>query len=142
MFNRLRQFTLTAALVVATLVPEVGVANALPFQPVTPLAKLQANEILSVQYTKHRRLGMTKNWQFQRHGNRCRTRLGNCRYFHQGYFYQTPWWTLPLILGNQIQRQNSGNSHVRWCLSRYRSYNPRTDLWLGNSGKHYRCKSP
>lgn len=35
-----------------------------------------------------------------------------------------------------------GNSHVRWCLRRYRSYNPRTDTYLGYDGYRRRCRSP
>ena len=34
------------------------------------------------------------------------------------------------------------NSHVRWCLNRYRSYNPRTDTFLGYDGYRRRCRSP
>ena len=33
-------------------------------------------------------------------------------------------------------------THVRWCMKRYRSYNPRTDRFLSNSGKYRRCISP
>lgn len=32
--------------------------------------------------------------------------------------------------------------HVRWCLNRYRSYNPRTDQYLGYDGYYHRCRSP
>lgn len=78
-------------------------------------------------------------WQFGRDGNRCRTRYGNCRHYYKGYYYQTPWWTLPLIIGSTIANGNHVRSHVQWCLSRYRSYNPRTDMWLGNSGNRYRA---
>ena len=28
--------------------------------------------------------------------------LPNCRHFHNGYYYETPWWTLPLIIGGSI----------------------------------------
>lgn len=33
-------------------------------------------------------------------------------------------------------------SHVRWCLNRYRSYNPRTDLYLARRNVYRRCISP
>ena len=26
------------------------------------------------------------------HGNRCRARLGACRHFHNGYYYDRMWW--------------------------------------------------
>ncbi len=34
------------------------------------------------------------------------------------------------------------SKHVRWCLNRYRSYNPRTNLWTAYSGKKHQCDSP
>lgn len=33
-------------------------------------------------------------------------------------------------------------AHVRWCLQRYRSYNPRTDLYLARKNVYRRCISP
>jgi hypothetical protein len=35
-----------------------------------------------------------------------------------------------------------GSAHVQWCASRYRSYNPRTNTWVGYSGRVYQCNSP
>jgi hypothetical protein len=35
-----------------------------------------------------------------------------------------------------------GGGHVRWCLNRYRSYNPRTDTFVGHDGYRHRCRSP
>jgi hypothetical protein len=32
--------------------------------------------------------------------------------------------------------------HVRWCLERYRSYNPATDRYTGYDGRSKRCHSP
>jgi BA14K-like protein len=142
MFRKIHQLTLSAVLITVGFVSELGVANALPVLPLNTAIEAKATEVVPVQYIPHRRSAMTMTWQFSSHGNRCRTRYGNCRYYHQGYYYETPWWTIPLILGQQIQRQNYGHSHVQWCLSRYRSYNPRTDLWLGSSGRRYRCNSP
>ncbi|MEP6828393.1 MAG: BA14K family protein [Aestuariivirga sp.] len=88
--------------------------------------------------------GMTQRWNQQMHGNRCSTRMGNCTHYHQGYYYQTPWWTLPLVLGAVIgsqQMMNGGGGHVSWCMSRYRSYNRSTDSWLGYDGLRHRCIS-
>lgn len=33
-------------------------------------------------------------------------------------------------------------AHVRWCMQRYRSYNPRTDLYLARKNVYRRCLSP
>jgi hypothetical protein len=35
-----------------------------------------------------------------------------------------------------------GSAHVRWCASRYRSYDPSTNTWVGYSGRVYQCNSP
>ncbi|MEP6828392.1 MAG: hypothetical protein ABJA10_09995 [Aestuariivirga sp.] len=40
--------------------------------------------------------GMQRHWNRQMHGNRCRVAFGNCRHFHDGYFYESSWWMLPL----------------------------------------------
>lgn len=36
----------------------------------------------------------------------------------------------------------TSSAHVRWCMNRYRSYNPRTDTYLGFDGRYHRCRSP
>ena len=41
-------------------------------------------------------------WDRQKHGERCLYREGPCRHFHDGYYYQTPWWGLPLAIGGGI----------------------------------------
>ena len=38
--------------------------------------------------------------------------------------------------------RRAGNRHVDWCLSRYRSYNPRTDQFLAYGGVYKYCRSP
>ncbi len=89
--------------------------------------------------------GYNKRW----HGDRYRYRHGNYRHYHNGYYYASPWWllTAPLVGGALsgaygAPRYDNGNSHVEWCLDRYRSYNPRTDRFLGYDGEYHRCNSP
>lgn len=38
---------------------------------------------------------MHRHWNRHMHGNRCRVAFGNCRHFHDGFFYETSWWMLP-----------------------------------------------
>ena len=38
--------------------------------------------------------------------------------------------------------RRTGNPHVEWCLSRYRSYNPSTDRYLTYGGIYKYCQSP
>ncbi|MCB1462749.1 MAG: BA14K family protein [Nitratireductor sp.] len=33
-------------------------------------------------------------------------------------------------------------AHIQWCLNRYRSYNPATNLYLSLSGQYRVCRSP
>jgi hypothetical protein len=35
-----------------------------------------------------------------------------------------------------------GGSHVRWCMNRYRSYDPRSNTFMGYDGDRHRCVSP
>lgn len=41
-------------------------------------------------------------WDQKKHGERCLYHSGACRYFHDGYYYETPWWGLPLAIGGEI----------------------------------------
>jgi hypothetical protein len=94
------------------------------------------------------------NWERRRHGDRCRHRNDRCRHYHRGYHYETPWWTLPLIIGGGFGSDRYddfddyddyagyGDSHVQWCLDRYRSYDPRTNTWVSYSGRVRQCISP
>ncbi len=98
-------------------------------------------------------------WDRKRHGSRCEYRRGECRHFHRGFYYETPWWTLPFATDDTIgsRRYYEGDedyfddegdegggstSHIEWCLKRYRSYNPRNNTWLSYSGRVRECISP
>ena len=91
---------------------------------------------------------LRSEWNSRRDGKRCSKRLGNCRHYHRGHYYETPWWTLPLIIGGSITVNNSydgdgyGSRHVEWCFDRYRSYDPRTNTWVAYSGRVNQCNSP
>jgi hypothetical protein len=94
---------------------------------------------------------MRSDWEERRDGRRCSRREGHCRHFHDGFYYETPWWTLPLIVGGSLAANNYNDdyvdedydsSHVEWCLDHYRSYNPRTNTWVSYSGEVRECRSP
>jgi hypothetical protein len=78
--------------------------------PLSPSALGQANSvtdsIIQVDHKKDHR--MRSNWEARRDGRRCSRREGNCRHFYNGYYYETPWWTLPLIIGGSIAHDNYG----------------------------------
>lgn len=36
----------------------------------------------------------------------------------------------------------AGSRHVRWCLNRYRTYDPSTNTYIAYGGEVRRCRSP
>jgi hypothetical protein len=102
---------------------------------------------------------VANKWNRDRDGRRCSHRSDRCRHHYRGYYYETPWWTLPLIIGGGIAAgrdyddyddyndyddgyYTASDDHVQWCLDRYRSYNLRTNTWVSNSGRIRQCVSP
>ena len=132
-----------------------GGASAGALQPLAQQNVANDGIILVAQGDRDRR--MRSSWDRNRDGRRCSERLGNCRHFHGGYYYETPWWTLPLIIGGSVAANNYdddyddygddydgnyGSRHVEWCFDRYRSYNPRNNTWVSYSGNTNECNSP
>ncbi len=70
------------------------------------------------------------------HGPRYRYRRPNYGYYFGGWWYAVPWWLY------STPRRYYSSRHVEWCLGRYRSYNPATDMYLGYDGRYHRCRSP
>ena len=120
--------------------------------PLSSSAATQSNVIsdgiIQVAQGKNDRR-MRSEWMRDRDGDRCSRRNDRCRHYHRGHYYETPWWTLPLIIGGSIAANNYydddgdyGSRHVEWCLDRYRSYNPRNNTWVSYSGNVNQCNSP
>ena len=132
----MKSITLTKrALVIAMAIGALSTGfTAAEAMPPIQIPQIQSNsgDLVMAQFVQNNNMRGRMDWQMQRDGNRCRTRFGNCQHYHQGYYYQTPWWTLPLIIGS-VAASNGGSSHIQWCRSHYRSYNAQTDMWLGNS---------
>ncbi len=138
-------------LAAAAFIPLAESASAMP--RTSPMAAQTAdnNAIVDVEMRYDRR----RNWDRRRDGDRCSYRNDRCRHYYRGRYYQNQWWALPIIIGGAIAADRAydrgydediyddyGNSHVEWCLSRYRSYNPRNNLWLSYSGNYRQCVSP
>lgn len=106
-----------------------GIDNALPVE--------------KVQHQRRKRVfrgggGRRFVYRGNRHGPRFRTRRGRNRHYYNGFWYTVPFW-----LGTGYYAdQHYDDTHVRWCLRRYRSYNPRTDTYRGYDGYNHRCISP
>src|SRR5262245_57293592 len=45
---------------------------------------------------------MSRGYDRDRHGERRRSREGRYRYFHEGYYYATPWWGPGVVVGGGI----------------------------------------
>lgn len=53
----------------------------------------------------------TTIWNRVHDGDRCLYRVGSCRHFYRGYYYETPWWGLPLANAGVIGASDFG--HVK-----------------------------
>ena len=166
MLHKYRTLILGALLGLGTLAFSGAGASAAAMLPLSPVASVEAiaagDGIVQVNHKK--------NWNNNYFNNRCSYRYGGCRNFYgNNHFYGNDRFygnnnfyrrnhyngsnfVLPLIIGGGFGAYENydddygyarvSNKHVRWCLNRYRSYNPRTNLWVAYSGKKYQCDSP
>lgn len=76
-------------------------------------------------------------------GPRYPYRYPGFNYFYGGFWYPAPWWTFNYYGGEGYVGDAYGTSqHVDWCMNRYRSYNPRTNTYMGYDGRRHACNSP
>jgi hypothetical protein len=87
-----------------------GVGASAGALPLFPTSSSQVNTVSDgvIQVAHKRDHRMRSSWESRRDGRRCSRREGNCRHFYNGYYYETPWWTLPLIIGGSIGHDNYG----------------------------------
>ena len=138
MFLKLNKIALALALGLGTMASTSLSAGAMPMTA----GVNSSDNIVEAQYMPpNNRMHRPGSWSMQNHGRRCMTRTQNCRHYYRGYYYQTPWWALPLIIGGAVTNHNHyGQSHARWCQSRYRSYDWRSNTYLGNDGYRHVCR--
>ncbi len=136
MFMKFNKIALATALGLATIASTSLQANSMPIT--VGQASVNDNIVLA-DYNSNQHMGQNRQWSRMNHGNRCRVANGNCRHFYRGYYYETPWWTLPLIAGGVIASQN-GNGHVAWCRAHYRHYRAWNNTYQGKNGKWYVCR--
>jgi len=97
-------------------------AGALPLFPTSPgQVNTVSDGVIQVNHKKDHR--MRSSWDARRDGRRCSRRLGNCRHFHDGYYYETPWWTLPLIIGGIAANSHDGYDRLSCGEARSRVRN-------------------
>ena len=146
--------SLIAALAIVTAgaiaLPEIALAASMPQSgsravEITKDVKIEP----AATYWRKKRYG---NYNRRWHGDRYRYRHGGYRHYHNGYYYASPWWllTAPLVAGAVIAprvydygyNDGYGGGHVQWCLNRYRSYDPRSNTFLGYDGYRHECNGP
>jgi hypothetical protein len=152
MFKKLGHSALATLLGASMLImpAEVTEVSAITIPPVQRDALIQVSPSQDGLYQEvQTRRELRRRYLRRRDGRfypRHRYRHGPYRHYHRGYWYSTPWWLLTIpfaaAAGAAIAGSNSGSAHVRWCSNRYRSYDPRTNTWVGYSGRVYQCNSP
>ena len=133
MLNKYRTLILGTMLGLGTLAFSGAGASAAAMLPLAPVASGEANGlndgIVQVNHKKKKR----RHHHFNRSGLFLPLIIGGFgayNYYDDGYY------------DDGYGYAGVSSAHVRWCLNRYRSYNPRTNLWVSYSGKKYQCDSP
>jgi len=130
--SRIRNLIVAGALAFATGLPVVSTAEAGPMAP-APIQIEKSSDVTNVRVVCGRWGCRRANWR----GRNWRAR----RYYGpRRYWGPRRVWVAPVIIVPGYRR--AGNPHVRWCLNRYGSYNPRTDMFLSYDGYYKRCISP
>lgn len=82
------------------------------------------------------------NRRWYRHGRRHRDRDHN--HFHNGLWFAIPFWlgAAALSADRYDDDDDYGNAHVDYCMSRYRSYDPASNSFMGYDGVPHECVSP
>ena len=143
--HRLIALAAIGAAIIGFPAQEASAAALMPQKPALAAGMIGGSTpMLEVRHNRRHR--MDYRWDRHRHGHRWHRRSNRYRYYHGGYWYENPWWIMPMIgtgitLGYR-NRYSYGSSHVEWCLNRYRSYNVRTNTWVSYSGHVRQCISP
>lgn len=111
------------------------------------------------KYWKHNRYGWNNRWHGRHYGwhngwNNGWCRYGGCYGYNNGWNNAWPWFAAGAAIGyagsyyynddydDGAYYGGGYNAHVQWCLSRYRSYDPRSDTFMGYDGYRHRCRAP
>jgi hypothetical protein len=121
---------------------------------------LLLNEVREQWYPRKHRRGYNNFYGGNRYSYRRGYKKYNYGWRHHGKHYRRynynnywPYYGLAFGLGYGLGYgggygyyddgyYGGGGGHVQWCLNRYRSYNPRTDTFMGYDGYRHRCNSP
>lgn len=120
---RIRNLVFSCAMGLASAIAPMGTAQAVPIA--VPDMKVQTrSDVTQVQRYCY---GYGCRWERPRY------------YRHRPYYgprrYYRPRYDRPRYYGGR-------SAHVRWCLNRYRTYNPATNRYHAGGGVYRVCYSP
>ena len=121
--SNIRKIVMAAALALSSILP-VSVAQAAPISP-APIKVEKSTDVTQVRVVCGR-------WGCRRGG------------WRRGY-YRPRVYVAPRVIIRPAPRyvyRGGYNAHVRWCLNRYRSYNPATNRFIAYGGAYKTCYSP
>jgi hypothetical protein len=61
--------------------------------------------------------------------------------YYNGYWYSYPWWLGAAAVGTAVA-SSYGGGNEEWCASRYRTYDPASNTYVGRGGRRYQCLGP
>ena len=113
------------------------------------------------RYWKNKRYGNNRRWKNKHYGwnnngwNNGWCRYGRCNGYNNGWNNAWPWFAAGAAVGvigsnyydnyyddGPSYGYGGYDAHVQWCLNRYRSYDPRSDTYMGYDGYRHRCRAP
>jgi hypothetical protein len=120
----------------------------------SPAVVAPGDTVMVEEVHRRHRADRPRRWDRRAHGPRYRSARPGFRHHHRGYYYSSPWWTGPAIgfglslpgitfgLTAPYARSGLPTAHVQWCMNRYRTYNPATNLFYARVGVQAHCRSP
>lgn len=118
---------------------------AAPFS--APIPTAASSDVATVQYRSMRH--DSRRDRFERRGNYAyyngkrgyRDRRHGYRQ-HNGFWFPPAAFLAGAIIGGSLNNSYGGNTHVRWCNDRYRSYRAWDNSFQPYNGPRVRCHSP
>jgi BA14K-like protein len=93
-----------------------------------------------IEPTSQIQLVASNPWWYK-HGRRHRDH--DHRHFHNGLWFAVPFWLgATALAADRYDDGDYGGAHVEYCLSRYRSYDPASNTFLGYDGLRHECVGP
>jgi hypothetical protein len=161
MTNKFSTIALATLLGLSTVAVSGASASAAAMLPLSSATSGDAHGVQGgiIQVDQKNKKWKKNKWENRRFNNYCNYEYGGCGNFYpRRYRYHAPYWSAPLIIGGGFGGYNYYNDyydgyddydggglssrHVRYCLNKYRSYNPRYNTWVAYSGQVRKCYSP